>query len=214
MRTSNIRVILAYGDALSRAGIRVLLEGLPGVKVVGEAAEGRGAVAVARRRRPDIALLEDSLLGLNGVEAASRIAKEAPDVKTVILSDLADAQTVASVLKAGAKGYILKSTPPNQLARALTEVSEGKVHVSSGVSKKLLSPASSRAGKGRERLTPRQREILQMVAEGWSTKQIAQILRISVKTVETHRAQLMDRLGIFDVPGLVRYAIKTRLSRL
>lgn len=210
---TNIRVILAYGDALSRAGIRVLLEGLPGVKVVGEAAEGRGAVSVAKRRRPDIALLEDSLLGLNGIEAASRIAKEAPAVKTVILSDLADAQTVASVLRAGAKGYILKSTPPNQLARALSEVAEGRVHVSPGVSKKLLAPAG-RAGKARDRLTPRQREILQMVAEGWSTKQIAQILRISVKTVETHRAQLMDRLGIFDVPGLVRYAIKTRLSRL
>lgn len=210
---TNIRVILAYGDALSRAGIRVLLEGLPGVKVVGEAAEGRGAVAVAKRRRPDIALLEDSLLGLNGVEAAARIAKEAPAVKTVILSDLADAQTVATVLRAGAKGYILKSTPPNQLARALSEVADGRVHVSSGVSKKLLAPGG-RGGKSRERLTPRQREILQMVAEGWSTKQIAQILRISVKTVETHRAQLMDRLGIFDVPGLVRYAIKTRLSRL
>jgi DNA-binding NarL/FixJ family response regulator len=158
-------------------------------------------------------LLEDSLLGLNGVEAAARIAKEAPAVKTVILSDLADAQTVATVLRAGAKGYILKSTPPNQLARALSEVANGRVHVSSGVSKKLLAPGG-RAGKARERLTPRQREILQMVAEGWSTKQIAQILRISVKTVETHRAQLMDRLGIFDVPGLVRYAIKTRLSRL
>lgn len=213
MRTPSIRVVLAYGDALSRAGIRVLLEGLPGVKVVGEAAEGRGAVTVSRRRRPDIALLEDSLLGLNGVEAASRIAKEASDVKTVILSDLADAQSVASALRAGAKGYILKSTPPAQLSRALTEVFEGQVHVSAGVSKKLLAPAG-RASRSRDRLTPRQREILQMVAEGWSTKQIAQILRISVKTVETHRAQLMDRLGIFDVPGLVRYAIKTRLSRL
>ena len=208
-----IRVVLAYGDALSRAGIRVLLESLPGVKVVGEAAEGRGAVAVSKRRKPDIALLEDSLLGLNGVEAASRISKDGSGVKTVILSDMADAQSVATALRAGAKGYILKSTPPTQLSKALTDVFEGRVHVSSGVSKKLLSPGG-RASRSRERLTPRQKEILQMVAEGWSTKQVAQILRISVKTVETHRAQLMDRLGIFDVPGLVRYAIKTRLSRL
>lgn len=213
MPTTSIRVILAYGDALCRAGIRVLLEGLPGVRVVGEAAEGRGAVSVAKRRKPDIALLEDALLGLNGIEAAARLAKEAPSVKTVLISDLADAQSVAAVLKAGAKGYILKSTPPNQLAKALHDVAEGRVHVSSGVSRKLLTPGG-RSSKSRERLTPRQREILQMVAEGWSTKQIAQILRISVKTVETHRAQLMDRLGIFDVPGLVRYAIKTRLSRL
>jgi DNA-binding NarL/FixJ family response regulator len=213
MPTLTIRVLLAYGDPLSRAGIRVLLESLPGVKVVGEAPDGRGALATAKRRKPDIALLEDSLMGLNGVEVATRLSREAPAVKSVILSDLADAQTVANVLRSGAKGYILKSTPPNQLSRALTDVYEGRVHVSSGVSKKLLSPGKS-SRSSRDRLTPRQREILQMVAEGWSTKQIAQILRISVKTVETHRAQLMDRLGIFDVPGLVRYAIKTRLSRL
>ena len=135
-----MRVVLAYGDDLSRAGIRVLLESLPGVKVVGEAAEGRGAVAVARRRKPDICLLEDSLLGLNGLEAASRIAKEAPVVKTVILSDMADAQSVATALRAGAKGYILKSTPVAHLSKALAEVFEGRVHVSSGVSKKLLAP--------------------------------------------------------------------------
>ena len=117
---------------------------------------------------------------------------------------------MASALRAGAKGYLLKSSTPAQLAKAIREITAGRIHVGAGVSRRLLRPAA----RPREPLTPRQREILKMVAEGWSTKQVAQILRISVKTVETHRAQLMARLGIFDVPGLVRYALKTKLSRL
>lgn len=208
-----IRLILAYGDALCRAGIRALLERIPGVQVVGEAADGRRLVALAKRLRPDLALVEDSLSGLNGVEATARIVAGAPGVRVALLSDLPDAQSVASALRAGARGYLLKSLRPRELARAIREVLRGRIHVCPGVSKRLLRGIRE-GGAVRDRLTPRQREILQMIAEGWSTKQIAQILRISVKTVETHRAQLMERLGIYDVPGLVRYALKTRLSRL
>ena len=208
------RLILAYGDGLCRAGLRSLLEQIPGVDVVGEAADGRQVIAMAKRRKPDMVLLEDSLPGLHGVEATARIVTASPNVRVAVLSDLADAQSVANALRAGAKGYLLKSASPQTLARALREVMDGRVHLSTAVSKRLFTNASGNGRRERGGLTPRQREILQMIAEGWSTKQIARILRISVKTVETHRAQLMERLGIFDVPGLVRYALKTKLSRL
>lgn len=208
-----IRLILAYQGTLCRAGIRALLKGVPEIDVVGEAREGRDAVALVRKRRPDVVLLEDSLPGLNGIEATLKIVAGASGVRVALLSDLADAQSVAAALRAGAKGYLLKSDRPQQLARALRELMRGRVHISPGVSRRLLRGAG-KATAARDPLTPRQREILQMIAEGWSTKQIAQILRISVKTVETHRSQLMERLGIYDVPGLVRYALKRRLSHL
>lgn len=208
---TRIRLVLAYGDALCRAGLRSLLERVPGVQVVGEAADGRKVVALAKRERPDVVLLEDTLPGLHGLEVASRIVAAVPESRVAVLSDLADAQSVADALRAGAKGYLLKSATPKDLARAVRELMNGSVHLSAGVSRRLLSGSPGRIPG---RLTPRQREILQMIAEGWSTKQIARILRISVKTVETHRAQLMERLGIFDVAGLVRYALKTKLTRL
>jgi DNA-binding NarL/FixJ family response regulator len=208
------RLILAYGDGLCRAGLRSLLERIPGVDVVGEASEGRQAVGLVKRRRPDLVILEDTLPGLHGVEATARIVSSAPNVRVAVLSDLADAQSVANALRAGAKGYLLKSITPQSLARAIRDIMDGRVHLCHGVSKRLFTGASVNGRRERGGLTPRQREILQMIAEGWSTKQIARILRISVKTVETHRAQLMERLGIFDVPGLVRYALKTKLSRL
>lgn len=208
---TQIRLVLAYGDALCRAGLRSLLERIPGLDVVGEAADGRKVVALAKRERPDVVLLEDTLPGLHGVDAAARIVAAVPGVRVAVLSDLADAQSVANALRAGAKGYLLKSATPKDLARAVRDLMRGSVHLCAGVSRRLLVGAPERSPG---RLTPRQREILQMIAEGWSTKQIARILRISVKTVETHRAQLMERLGIFDVAGLVRYALKTKLSRL
>lgn len=208
------RLILGYGDGLCRAGLRSLLERIPGVSVVGEAADGRKVIALAKRRRPDIVLIEDSLPGLHGVEATARIVAGVPKVRVAVLSDLADAQSVATALRAGAKGYLLKSATPQALARAVRELMRGRVHLCSGVSKRLFTGSLGDGRRERGGLTPRQREILQMIAEGWSTKQIARILRISVKTVETHRAQLMERLGIFDVPGLVRYALKTKISRL
>lgn len=208
---TRIRLLLGYGDALCRAGLRSLLERIPGVEVAGEASDGRRVVALAKRQRPDLAILEDTLPGLNGVEATARIVAAVPSVRVAVLSDLADAQSVATALRAGAKGYLLKSATPETLARAVRELMRGRVHLCSGVSRRLFSGGGGRARGG---LTPRQREILQLIAECWSTKQIARILRISVKTVETHRAQLMERLGIFDVPGLVRYALKTKITRL
>ena len=205
-----VRVILGFRDALSRAGVRALLEKLRDVQVVGESPDGRELVRLAAKKKADILLVEDAILGLRAVDVASRLATAAPEVRVAILSDLADAPTVAEALKAGAKGYLLKNAPAAALTRAIGELMRGRIHLSSGVSKILLSGPR----RARSPLTPRQREILQMVSEGWATKEIAQILRISAKTVETHRAQLMERLKIYNVPDLVRYALKTHLTRL
>lgn len=207
-----VRLILAYKNALGRAGLRSLLSQARGVEVVGEASDGRKAAVLAKRRRPDVAILEDSLPGIDGIEAARRIVAANPSVRVALMSDLADAASVAAALRAGVRGYLLKSISGRGLARAIRELMRGAVHLSPGVSRRLLRGPQEPRGRGR--LTPRQREVLRMIAEGWSTKQIARILRISAKTVETHRANLMERLGIFDVPGLVRYALKEKISRL
>lgn len=205
-----IRVILGFHDALCSAGLRALLERLRDVQVVDESSDGRALIKLATKKKPDILLIEDGISGLRAVDVASRLASAAPGVRVAILSDLADAPSVAEALKAGAKGYLLKTASAAALPAAIRDLMRGRVHLSSGVSKKLLSGPR----RARSPLTPRQREILQMIAEGWATKEIAQILRISPKTVETHRAQLMDRLKIYNVPDLVRYALKTRLTRL
>ena len=210
---NRIRLLLAYGDRLCREGIRALLERIPGVEVVAEAGEGRKAAELARRQRPDLAILEDTLPVMNGVEAASRILRETPGVRVAILGESVDVRAVAAALLAGSKGYLLKSESARGLARVIREIMADRVALGSGVSRRLLRPVGYRRAS-KDVLTPRQREILQMIAEGWSTKQVAKILRISGKTVETHRSQLMERLEVYDVPGLVRYALKTRLSSL
>lgn len=211
MPITPVRLILGYRDSLCRAGLRALLEAFPGINVVAEAGQGRDVLSRSQRLRPDVVVVEDSIPGLHGQDIASRLQRTNPDVRVIIVSDLADAPSVSAAIRAGAKGYVLKSAPPAALMRAIRAILRGGVHLSAGISKSLLK------GPGRNTtspLTPRQREILRLISDGWSTKQIAQILRISGKTVETHRAQLMDRLGIFDVPGLVRYALRTKLTRL
>jgi DNA-binding NarL/FixJ family response regulator len=205
-----VRLILASPMVLRREGIKAILKGTPGVEIVGEARGGHEAVGLVARRRPDVAILDEALPGLNGVEATARMLKRAPGLRVVILAEDGDAVSVSAALRAGARGYLLRNVTAQDLRRALRSVLAGEVYLGTGLSKRLLQSPRSRP----DLLTPRQREVLQMIAEGWSTKQIAKILRISVKTVETHRAQLMERLGIFDVPGLVRYALKTKLSRL
>lgn len=211
MPTTSVRLILGYRDSLCRAGLRALLEAFPGIRVVAEAGQGRDVLSRAQRLRPEVVVVEDSIPGLHGRDVASRLQRTAPEVRVIIVSDLDDAPSVSAAIRAGAKGYVLKSTPPAALMRAIRAIMRGGIHLSAGISKSLLKGPGRAAASP---LTPRQREILRLIADGWSTKQIAQILRISGKTVETHRSQLMDRLGIFDVPGLVRYALRTKLTRL
>jgi DNA-binding NarL/FixJ family response regulator len=176
---------------------------------VGEASSSAQAVTLARRRRPDILLLEDSLPRVSVEDTVARVVSAAPTVRVAVLSDRVDAPTVAAVLRAGAKGYLMRNVTTPALGKAMAVILGGEVHLDAAVSRKLL-----RGGDDRERLTPRQLEVLRMIAEGHSTKEIARLHHISAKTVETHRAQLMERLGIFDVPGLVRYALKNRITKL
>jgi DNA-binding NarL/FixJ family response regulator len=213
-----IRVVLADDHNLVRAGIRALLERLADVQVVGEADDGRAALELIAREKPDVALLDIGMPELNGLEAADRISREAPRTRLVILSMHASETYVAQALKVGVAGYVLKDACADELPILLRAVMRGETYLSPGVSKQIVEALRAQQGAPSgggsplaEVLTPRQREILQLVAEGKSTKEIAHSLGLSGKTVETHRMQIMQRLDIHDVPGLVRYAMRAGL---
>ena len=211
----SVRVMLADDHTLVRAGIRALLEKLPGVEVVGEADDGREVLKLIKLHRPDIVLMDIAMPGLNGLEAAARMAKEFPDVRVIILSMHHNEEYVWQALKAGAAGYLLKKAATAELATALQHVAHGQVYLSQEISTRLLKKFSLQAIGDRksplEQLTGRQREILQLIAEGQNTKQIGEILKVSPKTVEYHRMKLMECLNIHDVPGLVRFAMQAGL---
>lgn len=205
-----IRVFLIEDHNLVRAGIKALLKTLDGIEVAGEAGNGRDALRMMRLDPPDIVLTDIAMAGLNGMETTARVAKELPGVRVIVLSMYANEEYVMQALRAGAAGYLVKEAATSELELALRAVAKGDTYLSPAISAKVIDMTLGRSTPGSplDRLTPRQREILQLIAEGRSTKQIADTLKLSVKTVETHRAQLMSRLEIYDVPGLVRYAIR------
>ena len=212
--TTKRRILLADDHALVRAGIRALLESLPGVEVVGETGDGLEAVEHVRRDPPDAILLDITLPGMNGLEAAARIAKLDVPTRVLMLSMHASAEYAARALAAGAAGYLNKDSAFDELATALEEILAGRRYLCRAIDAGLVQQFERRASTGEselDALTPRQRQILQLVAEGLGTRQIAERLYLSVKTVESHRIQMMQRLGIFDVPGLVRFAIRNGL---
>ena len=208
------QVLLADDHVLVRAGIRTLLEKIPNVKVVAEAASGREALEMVKTELPDLVLLDIAMADLNGLEALSRIAKDFPDVKVMILSAHANEEYVIRALRSGAAGYMLKDAAMAELELAVSSVRGGKIYLSPSISRTAIDSYLERMGdvvSPLEQLTSRQREILQLIGEGQNTKEIAFNLEISIKTVESHRLQLMERLRIHDVPGLVRFAIRTGL---
>jgi len=212
-----ISVLLADDHNLVRAGIRALVEKLPEVSVVAEAKDGREALRLVRDSNPDLVLMDIAMPGLNGLEATARISREFPSIRVIILSMYANDEYVREAINAGAYGYLVKRSAATELERAITAVARGEKYFSPLVSARVNRDSGGRLTVDRgwiERLTPRQREILQLIAERHSTKDIASILNISIKTVETHRAQLMERLDIHDVPGLVRFAIRSGLVSL
>jgi len=212
--TTTRRILLADDHALVRAGIRALLETLPGVEVVGETGDGLEAVEHVRHDPPDAILLDITLPGLNGLEAAARIAKLDVPTRVLMLSMHASAEYAARALAAGAAGYLNKDSAFDELATALEEIFAGRRYLCRAIDPEQVQQFERRAGTGEselDALTPRQRQILQLVVEGLGTRQIAERLFLSVKTVESHRIQMMQRLGIFDVPGLVRVAIRNGL---
>jgi len=204
---SRIRVVLADDHELVRAGIRALLENLPGVEVVGEAGNGLEALEVIAKTSPDIVLLDLGMPVLNGFNATERIVKEIPVVRIVILSMHRAEEYVTYALRAGASGYIIKDAASGESRRPCAP---WRVEGLSQPRRAKPGPASSSGPKIPE-LTPRQREVLQLIAEGRSTKEAAHILQVSIKTIEAHRSQLMERLNIHDLPALVRYAMRTGL---
>jgi DNA-binding NarL/FixJ family response regulator len=210
-----IRVLLADDHPIVRAGIRAELEKLPSVVVVGEASDGREAVELVKALLPDIVFMDVSMKGLNGLEATGRISKQFPLVRVVILSMHQNEEYFWQALKAGASGYLLKKAATTELANAVARVSKGEIYLTREISNRLVKklPLQQLAHQKSplEKLTARQREILQLIAEGQTTKAIALILKVSPKTVEYHRAKLMERLNIFDIPGLVRFALQSGL---
>jgi DNA-binding NarL/FixJ family response regulator len=195
----SIRVMLADDHTLVRAGIRALLEKLPGVEVVGEADDGREVLKLVKLHRPDVVLMDIAMPGLNGLEAAARLAREFPDVRVIILSMHDNEEYVWRALKAGAAGYLLKK-----------EVYLSQ-EISSQLPKNFLLDGIAKRKSPLEQLTGRQREILQLIAEGQNTKGIAEVLKVSPKTVEYHRMKLMGCLNVHDIPGLVRFALRVGL---
>jgi DNA-binding NarL/FixJ family response regulator len=211
--TSSIRVVLADDHALVRAGMRSLLNGMSRVEVVGEAASGEEALELAAREKPDVVLMDIAMKGISGLDAAARMRERQPEVRVVILSMHAGEEYVLQALRAGAVGYLLKDAATGELELAIRSVMRGESWFSPAVSRQVVEGYVQRVGgeSAAEVLTTRQREVLRLVAGGKSTKEIAFDLNLSVKTVETHRAQIMERLGIRDVAGLVRYALRTGL---
>jgi len=212
-----LRILLADDHALVRAGLRALLSELAGVEVVAETGDGLEALQLIREKKPDLVLLDIAMPGLNGLEVASRVAKEQPRTKVIIVSMHGDDESVRRALLSGASGYLLKHSDRAELELAVRAVARGDTWLSPAVSKKVVAAfaegARPAASGPFEMLTPRQREVLQLIAEGLSNKEIAHRLGLGVKTVDTHRTEMMERLGIHGVAGLVRYAIRVGLVR-
>ena len=208
-----IRVLLADDHKLIRGGLRLLVEQQPDLAVVGEANDGREAVSLAKSLKPDVAVMDIGMPNLNGVEAALQITQAHPEVAVVMLSMHSDESYILRALKSGAKGYLLKDSAESDLIRAIHAVAGGKSFFSPAVSKVLLDDYVRKLKRtGAEDvydlLTPREREILQLVAEGKSNKDVANLLNLSVYTVETHRSNIMQKLNLKGVPELILFAVR------
>jgi DNA-binding NarL/FixJ family response regulator len=211
---AKIRVLLADDHKLVRAGIRALLQTVVDVEIVAEAADGREALQLIEAHRPDLTLMDITMPGLNGLDATARIVRAFPHTRVVILSMNADEDSVLKSLRAGAVGYLVKTADPAELGLAVRAVARGERFLSAAVSKHVVAACLNRVDKEQtslERLAPRQREVLQLIAEGHTTKEIASKLGISVKTTEAYRSDLMKALEIHDIASLTRYAIRSGL---
>ncbi|MGI0483841.1 response regulator [Pantanalinema rosaneae CENA516] len=210
---SPLQVLIVDNHALVRAGFRSLLQSVSTIEVIAEAGDGQEALRLVEQYRPNLVLMDIAMPLMNGLEATAQITKEFPQVRVIILSMYANQEYIHQALRAGASGYVLKDSGMSELELAIQTIARGETYLSPSISKYVLADYVRRSGEANplEQLTPRQREILQLIAAGKSTKEIAEELFISTKTVETHRVQLMERLNIRDIAGLVRYAIRKGL---
>jgi DNA-binding NarL/FixJ family response regulator len=213
-RKKKTRIMLADDHQLVRAGFRALLKQIPAVEVVAEASDGRQALDLFKKHRPDVILIDIAMPKLNGLEAISRITREFPNAMVIVLSMHANHEYVVQAVQSGARGYLIKDDAVSELKAAIKGVTAGQLYLSPSISKHVTPGDLEKVGVRYDplaRLTTRQREILQLIAEGNNTKEIAFLLKVSVKTVEAHRTQLMQRLGINDIPSLVRQAMRSGL---
>jgi len=211
-----IRIVLADDHALVRKGIRSLLEKLDNIEIVGEASEGREALELSKTHQPDIVFMDITMPGLNGLEAITRMKKECPTARVIMLSMHAREEYFQQALESGAAGYLLKDADWMELELAIRTVMRGETYLTPTVAKYAVDAYRLRKEGDQGPLaclSSRQKEILQLIAEGYANKEIAQRLNLSPRTVETHRAELMERLNIRDVPGLVKLALRAGLIK-
>lgn len=213
---ASLRILIADDHTLVRQGLRRILEGQPGWEVVAETGDGREAVRVATELRPDVVLLDIAMPQLNGVEAVQQIVRRAPDVRVLVLSMYSDEAYVTRAVRAGASGYLLKDSADVELIRAITAVAQGKSFFSPAAAR-IIVDDYARPGKGAidrfESLSEREREVFQLVAEGRSNKEVAEVLHISPATVETHRAHVMEKLDLHSTAELVLCAVRRGVVR-
>jgi len=202
-----LRIILAEDHTIVLEGLRALLE-KEGFEIVGEAQDGRSAVELAEKFKPDIAILDIAMPALNGVDAAREILRASPDTRTILLTIHEDNQYVVEALRAGVSGYLLKTKAASDLVQAIKEVSRGALYLSPGLSRDVVKSFLENKEIKADPLSPREREVLQLIAEGKTTKEVGAILGISVKTAESHRTRIMEKLDIHETATLVRYAIR------
>jgi len=204
----SLRIVLADDHVVVRQGLRALLE-QAGLAVVGEAADGHEAVRLVREHRPEVAVLDLAMPRLNGLDAARKIIQVSPRTTTVLLTLHTEDHYVLAALEAGVRGYVVKTQTVEELVQAIRQASRGAVYLSPSISGAVVQAYLDKSGPPTDdSLTAREREVLQLVAEGKTTKEIAQTLSVSVKTAETHRGRIMDKLGIHNTAGLVRYAVR------
>lgn len=215
---ATIRTVIADDHRLLRAGLRRLLAEMPGVVVLAEAADGHEALAACDASEPDLVLMDIAMPGMGGLDALRELRCKHPATRVLMLSMLDSEEHVLQALRLGASGYLLKDAAPAELELAIAAVMRGETWLSSAISRPVVdgymervTSSHSGAGEHGQLLTPRQQEVLRLLAEGKSTKEIAFALALSIKTIETHRAQIMERLGVRDLAGLVRYAIRSGL---
>jgi two-component system, NarL family, response regulator NreC len=202
-----IRIVLVDDHVLVRQGLKALIES-DGSQVVGEASDGQEALRQVESFRPDIVVMDISMPAFNGLNAAREIERSFPKTKTILLTQHDENQYVSEALEAGVKGYVLKNQAAGDLLQAIKQVSRGQVYLSPGVSRAIVESYHSKLDKTKTRLTPRERQVLQLIAEGKSTRDIASLLGISVKTAESHRTRMMQKLDIHETASLVLYAVR------
>lgn len=206
-----MKILVVDDHALVRSGFTLLISNMAGMQVIGEASDGREAVRQVRELQPDIVVMDITMRGLSGLEAIEQIRSSCPKTRVVMLSMHANEEFVAKALRAGAVGYLLKEAAAGELEIALRAIAMGQVYLSPVISRQVVDRYLGGVTAGSDILTRRQREVLQLIGEGKSTKDMANLLHLSVKTIEAHRAQLMERLDIHDVAGLIRYAMRIGL---